>query len=144
MPTLKALDAGKSVCLANKEVIIMAGEIISQMPKKIRTNLLPVDSEPSAIWQCLRGETHPVEKVIITGSGGALRDVPVNKLHEVTPYQALKHPTWQMGSKITVDSATMMNKAFEVIEAHLLFDIPWDNIDAVSYTHLTLPTNREV
>lgn len=131
VPTFEAISAGKHIAIANKETIIMAGKTLMAHAKTHGVNILPVDSEPSAIWQCLRGETQPVEKVIITGSGGALRDVPVNKLHEVTPYQALKHPTWQMGSKITVDSATMMNKAFEVIEAHLLFDIPWDNIDVV-------------
>jgi len=131
IPTLKALDAGKSVCLANKEVIIMAGEIISQMPKKIRTNLLPVDSEPSAIWQCLQGEDQPIRRLIITASGGPFRNTSEAELKTVTPEQALKHPTWTMGRRITIDSSTLMNKGFEVIEAHWLFEVDWHKIEVV-------------
>jgi len=131
LPTFSAISAGKHVAIANKETIIMAGKSLISHAKTHGVNILPVDSEPSAIWQCLQGENQAVEKLIITGSGGALRDLSRNKLSEVTPLQALNHPTWQMGSKITVDSATMINKAFEVIEAHLLFDIPWKDIDVV-------------
>ena len=96
-----------------------------------KAELIPVDSEPSAIWQCLRGEEMGVSKLFITASGGAFRDMPVEKMADVTPEQALRHPTWRMGPKITIDSATMINKAFEVIEAHWLFGVPWDDIEIV-------------
>ena len=129
-PTLAALKAGKAVALASKEAIVMAGAIIAE---EMRTGarLLPVDSEPSAIWQCLQGEEQDVARLIITASGGAFRDRPLEELANVTPEEALMHPTWQMGKKITVDSATLMNKAFEVIEAHWLFDVAWERIQAV-------------
>ena len=134
LPTFEAISAGKNVAIANKETIIMAGKSLMSHAKINGVNILPVDSEPSAIWQCLQGENQQVEKVIITGSGGALRDVPTDKFSEITPFQALQHPTWKMGSKITVDSATMINKAFEVMEAHILFDIPWESIDVVVHS----------
>ena len=129
-PTLAALSAGKSVALANKEVIVMAGELIAQKGPGW-DNILPVDSEPSAIWQCLQGEDHSVFRLIITASGGPFRTLPRSKLGSVTPEEALRHPTWQMGKKITIDSATLMNKAFEVIEVRWLFNMPWEKIDVV-------------
>jgi 1-deoxy-D-xylulose-5-phosphate reductoisomerase len=130
-PTFAAMRAGKDVALANKETVIMAGEMVASHLKKHGVSLLPMDSEPNAIYQCLRGENKQVSRLFITASGGAFRDTPLDVLAQVTPEQALKHPTWKMGPKITVDSATMMNKAFEVIEAHWLFDVPWENIEVV-------------
>ena len=131
IPTFRALEAKKTVALANKEVIIMAGELVSSLTRSNGGTLLPVDSEPSAIWQCLQGEKDPIRRVIITASGGPFRTTPLEKMEKVTPEEALNHPTWKMGKKITVDSATLMNKAFEVIEAHWLFDVPWDRIEVV-------------
>ena len=131
VPTVRALEAKKTVALANKEVIIMAGEMVSSLTHSNGGTILPVDSEPSAIWQCLRGENDGIRRVIITASGGPFRTTPVEELEKVTPAEALNHPTWKMGKKITVDSATLMNKAFEVIEAHWLFDVPWDKIEVV-------------
>lgn len=129
-PTLSALRLGKTVALANKEIIVMAGELLIQnQPHWGR--IIPIDSEPSAIWQCMRGEDRELARVIITASGGALRSIPFSELGHVTPEEALKHPTWDMGKKITIDSATLMNKAFEVIEVRWLFDIPLDKIDVV-------------
>lgn len=130
-PTLSAINAGKDIALANKETIVMAGKQVTELAKKNNVSILPLDSEPNAIWQCLRGEEKEVSRIIITASGGAFRDTPLNKLSDVTPEEALQHPTWKMGPKITVDSATMMNKAFEVIEAHWLFDVPWEKIEVV-------------
>ena len=130
-PTFAAVAAGKEIALANKETVIMAGEMVTAASKKHGVSLLPLDSEPNAIWQCLRGEGKEVSRLIITASGGAFRNTPLGGLSSVTPEQALSHPTWKMGPKITVDSATMMNKAFEVIEAHWLFDVPWDQIEVV-------------
>ena len=130
-PTLAAIDAGKPIALANKETVVMAGELVISRANAQGVDLLPLDSEPNAIWQCIIGESFPVSKLIITASGGALRNTPVEDLASVTPQQALRHPTWSMGRKITVDSATLMNKAFEVIEAHWLFGVPWDDIEIV-------------
>ena len=130
-PTLAAIQAGKPIALANKETVVMAGELVSNAAKAEGVPLLPLDSEPNAIWQCLRGEDSSVSRIIITASGGAFRDTPISELASATPRQALNHPTWKMGQKITVDTATMMNKAFEVIEAHWLFDVPWDDIEVV-------------
>ena len=130
-PTLAAIQAGKTIALANKETLVMAGELVSKAAKAKGVPLLPLDSEPNAIWQCLRGEDSSVARLIITGSGGAFRDTPIAELADASPQQALNHPTWKMGQKITVDTATMMNKAFEVIEAHWLFDVPWDDIEVV-------------
>ena len=128
-PTLEALRSGKSVALSNKEVIIMAGELVTRTARENNAPLLPVDSEPSAIWQCLRGEEQPVRRLIVTASGGPFRNRPIDEIANVTPEEALAHPTWVMGRKITVDSATLMNKAFEVIECRWLFSMPFDRID---------------
>ncbi len=132
-PTLEALRAGKQVALANKEPVVMAGDLLAREVKRSGGQLLPVDSEPSAIWQCLRGEdpVRGVRRLIITASGGAFRGMPLEAMASVTPEDALKHPTWSMGSKVTIDSATMMNKVFEVIEARWLFDMPWERLDVV-------------
>ncbi len=130
LPTLRALQAGKTVALASKEAIVMAGPIIAQLVANGAT-LLPVDSEPSAIWQCLQGEPKEVARLIITASGGALRSRPLSELPYVTPNEALKHPTWSMGKKITIDSATLMNKALEVVEAHWMFGVPYAEIEVV-------------
>ena len=129
IPTLAAVDLGIDIALANKESIVMLGPILMNKIEKSSSSLLPLDSEPSAIWQCIRGENSPPEKLLITASGGAFRDVDIKKLKNVTKSDALKHPTWNMGAKITVDSATMMNKAFEVIEAKWLFNVDWDQIE---------------
>jgi 1-deoxy-D-xylulose-5-phosphate reductoisomerase len=130
-PTIAAIEAGKNVALANKESVVIAGPLLTSMAEKHGVELLPMDSEPNAIWQCLRGEDRTVSRLIITASGGAFRNLPESELARVTPDQALKHPTWKMGPKITVDSATLMNKAFEVIEAHYLFGVPWEQIEVV-------------
>ena len=135
-PTLAALRAGKRVALANKEVLVMAGEIVTREAKAHGGVLLPVDSEHSAIWQCLRGEggeagAGRVERLLLTASGGAFRDRPAGALAAVTPAEALRHPTWKMGPKVTVDSATLMNKGFEVIEAHWLFGVPYERIQVL-------------
>ncbi len=130
VPTVRALENKKPVAIANKEVIIMAGELVKSLAQQ-GGSLLPVDSEPSAIWQCLQGEGQSARRIIITASGGPFRTTPVEELETVTPEEALNHPTWKMGKKITVDSATLMNKAFEVIEAHWLFDVPWDKIEVM-------------
>jgi 1-deoxy-D-xylulose-5-phosphate reductoisomerase len=130
-PTLAAIEAGKAVALANKEVIVMAGELIMKKATEHGATILPVDSEPSALWQCIEGEQARPARFIITASGGAFRGRSWESLHDVTPAQALKHPTWKMGAKITIDSATLMNKAFEVIETRWLFGIPFEQIDVV-------------
>ena len=127
-PTLAAVRAGKNVALANKESLVMAGEIITSEAKINNARILPIDSEHSAIWQCLRGEIPPAAQLILTASGGPFRHYSPEELSLVTSEQALRHPSWQMGRKVTIDSATMMNKGLEVIEAHWLFDIPFDNI----------------
>jgi len=129
--TFNAIKAGKDIAIANKEAIIMAGPKLMSQASKNGSSLLPVDSEPSAIWQCLRGEEAPVDRLVITASGGALRDVQLSRFNKVNLSDVLSHPTWKMGPKITVDSATMMNKAFEVIEAKWLFGVDWDRIEVV-------------
>ena len=131
IPTLEAVDHGIDIALANKESIVMLGPILMNKIHNSASRLLPLDSEPSAIWQCIRGEKSPPEKLLITASGGAFRDVDIKNLRNVSKNDALKHPTWNMGAKITVDSATMMNKAFEVIEAKWLFNVDWDQIEVV-------------
>jgi 1-deoxy-D-xylulose-5-phosphate reductoisomerase len=128
-PAIAALRAGKDLALANKEVIVMAGNLLIEAAREGGGAILPADSEPSAIWQCLEGEVSEPSRLIITASGGAFRDRTWDSLGDVTPDQALKHPTWTMGPKITIDSATLMNKAFEVIESRWMFDIPFDQID---------------
>ncbi|HEX5479070.1 MAG TPA: 1-deoxy-D-xylulose-5-phosphate reductoisomerase [Dehalococcoidia bacterium] len=133
-PTLAALAAGKSVALANKEVLVMAGGIVTKAAERGRAELRPVDSEHSAIWQCLWGEDPgAIARLVLTASGGAFRDMAPRDLERVTPQQALRHPTWDMGRKITIDSATLMNKGFEAIEARWLFDVPMDRIDIVMH-----------
>jgi 1-deoxy-D-xylulose-5-phosphate reductoisomerase len=128
IPTLAAIKAGKDVALANKESLVMAGEIITDEAKRTATQILPVDSEHSAIWQCLNGETQPAAKLILTASGGPFYHCSPQQLNNVTTKQALKHPTWKMGGKITIDSATLMNKGLEIIEAHWLFNMPFSQI----------------
>ena len=130
-PTFAAISAGKDVAIANKETVIMSGSLLTEHVTANGVTLLPLDSEPSAIWQCLRGEDKNVSRLIITASGGAFRETTLHRLADVTPDQALAHPTWRMGRKITIDCATMMNKAFEVIEARWLFNVPWENIEVV-------------
>jgi len=127
-PTLAAVKAGKNVALANKESLVTAGEIITNEAKLNAAQILPIDSEHSAIWQCLKGETQPAARLILTASGGPFHQYSPAQLNGVTAKQALKHPTWQMGRKVTIDSATLMNKGLEIIEAHWLFDMPFDNI----------------
>lgn len=127
-PTLAAVKAGKNIALANKESLVMAGEIVTRQAKLSGARLLPVDSEHSAIWQCLGGEKQPPHQIILTASGGPFRDFTPAQLEKVTVAQALAHPSWRMGKKVTIDSATLMNKGLEVIEAHWLFDIPFDRI----------------
>lgn len=128
-PTVEAVRCGKKLALANKESLVVAGDMVMRLARENRAPLLPIDSEHSAILQCLIGETSDVRRLIITASGGALRYVPVEMLSEVTPHQALRHPNWNMGAKITIDSATLVNKGFEVIEAHHLFGLPAEKID---------------
>jgi len=131
-PTIEAIKAGKTIALANKETMVVAGELITDLALKYRTPILPVDSEHSAIFQCLGGELdNPVEKIILTASGGPFRNFTRQQLLSVTKGQALKHPNWDMGAKITIDSASMMNKGFEVIEAKWLFGVPYDKIQVV-------------
>ena len=130
-PILSCISLNKDIAIANKESIVMAGDVLTKHATKNAVQLLPLDSEPSAIWQCLQGETSPISKLVITASGGALRDVPTESIQDAKIHQVLKHPTWNMGTKITVDSATMMNKAFEVIEAKWLFGVPWEKIDVI-------------
>jgi 1-deoxy-D-xylulose-5-phosphate reductoisomerase len=132
LPTLAAVKAGKAVALANKEVLVMAGHLVVAEARLHKADLRPVDSEHSAIWQCLWGEDRAnIARIILTGSGGPFRDRPLDELERVTPEQALRHPTWQMGHKITVDSATLLNKGLEAIEAHWLFGVPFDKIEVV-------------
>ncbi len=130
--TLAALRHGKRVALANKETLVVAGEIVTRTAREHGATLVPVDSEHSAILQCLAGrQPHEVKRLILTASGGPFRTWPAEKIATATRADALKHPTWQMGSKITIDSATLANKALEVIEAHHLFGVPYDRIDVV-------------
>ena len=130
--TMAAVRAGKVVALANKEVLVMAGHIITAEAKRSGAELRPIDSEHSAIWQCLWGESpESVERLVITASGGAFRDLPAEELERVTADQALRHPNWQMGKKITVDSATLLNKGLECIEARWLFDVPMERIEVL-------------
>lgn len=138
LPILRALEAHKSVALANKEIIVMAGDIITKSSRLYETPILPVDSEPSAIWQCLQGENSEISRLVITASGGPFRNLPLDQLKNITPAEALKHPTWEMGKKITIDSSTLMNKAFEVIEGHWLFNVPWDQIEVLIHPQSTI------
>lgn len=128
-PTLAAIRASKKIALANKEILVMAGKIITAEAKRYRAQILPIDSEHSAIWQCLRGEKAKVAQLILTASGGPLYHYSPSQLAKVTTEEALQHPTWKMGRKVTIDSATLMNKGLEAIEAHWLFSIPFDKIE---------------
>jgi len=129
-PTMNAIRAGKAIALANKETLVVAGELINALAQQYHTPILPVDSEHSAIFQCLE-PNNALEKVILTASGGPFRKFTMEQLRHVTKEQALKHPNWDMGAKITIDSATMMNKGFEVIEAKWLFGVRPDQIEVV-------------
>ena len=129
-PTMNAIKAGKAIALANKETLVVAGELINALAQQYHTPILPVDSEHSAIFQCLE-QNNELEKVILTASGGPFRKFSMEDLQHVTKEQALKHPNWDMGAKITIDSATMMNKGFEVIEAKWLFGVRPDQIEVV-------------
>lgn len=132
LPTIHAIKAGKQIALANKETLVVAGQLITDLAKEYGVNIYPVDSEHSAIFQCLAGEFHnPIEKIILTASGGPFRGRSMAELAEVTKAQALKHPNWDMGAKITIDSASLMNKGLEVIEAKWLFGLRNEQIEVV-------------
>jgi 1-deoxy-D-xylulose-5-phosphate reductoisomerase len=128
-PALAAAKTGKRLALANKESLVSAGEIIMAEAAENDALIIPVDSEHSAIWQCLSGENEPPQRIILTASGGPFRGYTKSQLEKVTPQQALSHPSWKMGRKVTIDSATLMNKGLEIIEAHWLFCIPYENIE---------------
>lgn len=131
-PTLAAIGAGKTIALANKETLVMAGHLVTQAAQRAGVAILPIDSEHSAIWQCLRGEApEDIHRLLLTASGGPFRSATLKDLQAVTLSQALAHPTWNMGPKITIDSATLMNKGLEVIESHWLFHVPYNRIDVV-------------
>jgi 1-deoxy-D-xylulose-5-phosphate reductoisomerase len=132
LPTLTAIDAGKNIALANKETLVMAGRLVMQRAAENGIQILPIDSEHSAIFQCLQGQQREdLDRIYLTASGGPFRKVPKEKLATMAPADALNHPTWDMGNKISIDSATLMNKGLEVIEAHWLFDAPLDMIEVV-------------
>lgn len=129
LPVLRAIESGKTVALANKESLVVAGELLMAEAQRYNAPIIPMDSEHSAIFQCLSGELSLPEKLYITASGGPFRNATLEQLKAVTPLQALTHPTWSMGAKISVDSATLMNKGLEVIEAHWLFNMPYEKIE---------------
>lgn len=139
LPTLAAIRSQKTVLLANKEVLVMAGDLVMAEARRAGLPILPVDSEHNAVWQCFAGDCSlgagaiegPIRRIVLTASGGAFRDLPADQLSHVTPEQALAHPNWVMGPKVTVDCATLMNKGFEVVEAHWLFGLPYEQIDVV-------------
>ncbi|HCC29761.1 MAG TPA: 1-deoxy-D-xylulose-5-phosphate reductoisomerase [Marinilabiliales bacterium] len=131
LPTVKAIEAGKNIALANKETLVVAGDLIARLIQKHQVFITPIDSEHSAIFQCLAGEPEKIEKIILTASGGPFRTKTLDELKKVTPAQALKHPNWDMGAKITIDSATMMNKGLEVVEAKWLFGVQNQQIEVV-------------
>lgn len=132
VPTLKAIECGKDIALANKETLVVAGEIVTKHAREKGVKILPVDSEHGAIFQCLQGNDHKdIDKILITASGGPFRGMSTEQLKKVSVNDALKHPKWNMGRKISIDSATLMNKGLEVIEAHWLFDVDYDHIEAV-------------
>ena len=130
-PIVESLKSGKDIALTNKEVIVTYGPLLLDISKKNNATIFPVDSEPSAIWQCLSGEKRKIYRIILTASGGAFRDYEKNDLKKITPVEATKHPNWIMGDKITVDSSTMMNKIFEIVETSYLFNIPIDQIEVL-------------
>ena len=128
-PTISALKAGKTVAIANKEILVMAGQLLVTLAARHNATILPIDSEHCAIWQCLRGEDAPASRILLTASGGPFFNWPRDRLAKVTATDALKHPTWKMGNKVTIDSATLFNKGLEVIEAHWLFNVPYEKIE---------------
>ena len=130
-PTINAINAGKTIALANKETLVVAGELIMNLALKKRVPILPVDSEHSAIFQCLTGERSPIEKILLTASGGPFRNCSKEILAKVTKHEALKHPNWDMGAKVTIDSASLMNKGFEMIEAKWLFGLAPDQVQVL-------------
>lgn len=130
-PTIHAIKAGKTIALANKETLVVAGELIMNLAFENKVPILPVDSEHSAIFQCLSGESSPIEKILLTASGGPFRNYTMDQLQKVTKHQALKHPNWEMGAKVTIDSASLMNKGFEMIEAKWLFGLKPDQVQVV-------------
>ena len=145
LPTIAAIKAGKDIALANKETLIAGAPVVLPLIKKHGVKLLPADSEHSAIFQCLQGVPDGgLRRIILTASGGSFRDLPVEKLANVTVADALKHPNWSMGQKITIDSATLMNKGLEVIEAHYLFDLDYDHIDIVIHPQSIIHSLIEV
>lgn len=132
IPTLHAIEKGKTIALANKETLVAGGALVTESCRRTGARLIPVDSEHSAIFQCLQGEDHDaVRKIILTASGGPFRNTPVQQFPDITPEQALKHPNWDMGAKVTIDSASMMNKGFEMIEARWLFDVKPEDIEVL-------------
>ena len=131
LPTCYAIDAGKTIALANKETMVVAGAIVTEKARAKGVNILPVDSEHSAIYQCLLGERNPLEQILLTASGGPFLHVPTERLGNVTPKDALKHPNWSMGAKVTIDSASLMNKGFEMMEACWFFDVPPSKIEVL-------------
>lgn len=131
-PTIRAIESGKNIALANKETLVVAGDLVTKLAREKGVNIYPVDSEHSAIFQCLSGEFHnPIEKIYLTASGGPFLGKSLEELQHVTKKDALDHPNWNMGDKITIDSATMMNKGFEVIEARWIFNLPAEKIDVI-------------
>jgi 1-deoxy-D-xylulose-5-phosphate reductoisomerase len=145
LPTIAAIKAGKDIALANKETLIAGGPVVLPLVEEYGVKLLPADSEHSAIFQCLQGvPPGGLRRIILTASGGAFRDLPAEKLASVTIADALKHPNWSMGQKITIDSATLMNKGLEVIEAHYLFGVDYDNIDIVVHPQSIIHSLIEV
>tara|TARA_B100001250_G_scaffold313882_1_gene276018 strand:- start:14293 stop:15441 length:1149 start_codon:yes stop_codon:yes gene_type:complete len=131
LPIVESLRSGKTVGLTNKEVIVTFGPLLFQIAKRNGAKIFPVDSEPSAIWQCIDGDSKTISKIILTASGGIFRDLDVKEYKNITTDQAKQHPNWDMGEKITVDSSTMMNKIFEIVETSYLFDIPIENIEVL-------------
>src|SRR5437870_8856723 len=130
-PALAAIEAGKDLAVASKEILVMAGEIVMREARENSVHVLPVDSEHNAIFQCLDGRSSDVRRIILTASGGPFREIPAREFVDLTPEQALKHPTWNMGPKITIDSATLFNKGLEMIEAHWLFGVEMERVDVV-------------
>jgi 1-deoxy-D-xylulose-5-phosphate reductoisomerase len=138
VPTLRAIEAGKTVGLANKETLVMAGELMTRAVEASGATLLPVDSEHNAVHQCLDGRRHPVKRIWLTASGGPFRNTTLEEMRRATKTQALKHPTWNMGKKISIDSATMMNKGLEIIEAHWLFGVGPERVRVVVHPQSTI------
>jgi 1-deoxy-D-xylulose-5-phosphate reductoisomerase len=139
LPTFEAIQCGKSIALANKEILVVAGKLVKEAARRNKTNILPIDSEHNAIHQCLRsGREKEVHRIILTASGGPFREFSSRQMKAVTPDMALKHPTWNMGNRVTIDSATLMNKGFEVLEAKWLFDLPVEKISVLIHPQSTV------